>query len=230
MKHFVAGITTLAVVALTSAAFAQTSLTASVTFEGQDIPTTFGLYTDNDGTNTAWTAIELDNGASGGISLSDDVRYVATQNYYVDVDPGNYGNWYLCVYTDTASSLTFNPEGGSNLFLYDGSGQSCIWKYRNAAIFDPETRAKGATIPAADWSGNDALYKYFVNVPSPGTAAEIAAITTPTEDVLGFSSIVNYKTSWDYDVYIAMTFAIDMSTVIRQGQYTANVVFEVYYE
>lgn len=228
MKHLVAGIATCAVVAMASAAFAQLeiqSLEASVTFQAQETPTTFSLYTAPTGT-TPWTAIELDNGAAANpdIAFGADVRYIASQNYYVEVEPGNYGNWYLCVYTSNASEPTFNPENGSNLFLYDGSKQSCIWKYRNSVIFDSETRAVGTSLPAYDWSGDDASYKYFANV---STGAGVAAFDGDTRN---FASLLNYTTSWDYNVRIAMAFAIDMSTVVRVGEYSADLNFEVYYE
>ncbi len=152
MKRILAGITACAVVALASAAFAQQtqSLTAEVYFTAPQTTTTFALYTTETG-STPWTEIELDNGDAGDIEFNSNVKYYAAGSYWVDVDPGNYGKWYLCVYTANAyrpapDPNPFNPENGSNLFNTDDSGKSCVWKYTQSASFGEAPTMVGMTV------------------------------------------------------------------------------------
>lgn len=226
MKYLVRCIAVCLIVCAAQAVFAQNqSLPAWVDFNTDEANTTFGLYTTETGSEL-WTSIELDNG-SPAIAFGQRVAYVATQNYFVEVMPGNYGKWYLVVYTTNESRSdvgdSFNPSNTSNLFLQDGSGQSCIWKYRKEVTFGREDNPVGSIIPDTVWE--EEAYRYFVNVPGVAGAIEI-----PEED-LDYASLVNYTTTdWDYSKRIAIAFGIDMGSVFRNGQYTTDLVFEVYYK
>lgn len=206
------------VLALAAGAYAQTSVDVSVDFNGgADIDTSFAVYTDAAGTVPVGSAIELDN---NGYIIVDDHRYVAGK-LYADITEGNYGRWYLGVYTSNEAAGydtndpadDYNAPNGSDLFIdeLDELGnkleRSLIWKYRNSVLFGTSPQSVGDEIDNDTlWSNpNASEWKYFINIdPTPvdsdrsGVFADLTDMTNEWDGSAAYASTADMLATLEF--------------------------------
>ena len=191
----------------------QTQVDVSINFTDDImIETTFGVYTDSEGIIPIGTAIELDN---CGYKISEDRRFLAGK-LYVKLNEGNYGKWYLGVYTsnevsnyDDWRNARFNLYNCSHLFLDEVNElgkpieRYIVWKYHNYVIDGiygysssgytvPDTGYPiGHEIAEIEWGGYGS-FKYFVNIdPTPREVNKCGAFDdlTDNEGLTSYQSI-----------------------------------------
>ena len=210
-------------------AFAQMSrnIPVSLTLTGDQVAQ-FEIYPDA----TSTTPITSLNLTAAGHTINDNVQYIAGE-VYIDFQPGNTGSWYFLIYT--ANEIQpgwpsgFVSDQANNLLADDGSYASLHWKYNHPFMLYPDTRAVGTTITNLEWGNNysneELAYLYLENFPQGVTGA----------GAFEQASLISYKSnqftlSFDTNQRLRIPFAVDLNSSCRATTYTANLVFEVYYE
>ena len=199
-------------------------------------PTTFTVYTDNEGM-TEMTGLYL---SPAGYDLTDptyyNFRYIAGHAYVSITE--NSDKWYLVMYTHETVWYTnqlLNQSFDSNAISIRYMNEIFVgdWDLPVGYILDQNWVLRDGTVITPEQAWSSETYGMFYNIPNwPGSLA-LSESNMPYQAIQDFD-ITNYKIPFPYSSNrIHLIFALDINTIDLKdkahapGVYSNNLSFEM---